>query len=363
MYDKELNALKKTNRFRQRKLFDENLIDFASNDYLGLSYNKSLLQQAYDIVQNEKCNSSKASLLVNGYTKTHKLFEDILIKYNQFQSAIMVGSGFLANIALIESLVRKKDILFIDEEYHASGMLATKLVQGKVVIFKHNDYYDLEHKLKQYKYNRAIITIEGVYSMSGDIAKKEFSDIADKYQALLIVDEAHSSGVIGDNLLGWFDYYNLDIKLHYIKMGTLGKAYGSYGAYILGSNQIISFLENRAKSIIYTTALSIFDTALAYVGFCYILDNKDLLKKEIKIRQKFFKQHFNIAINSLIVPIIVGDNKKVMQIQQDLLKHNILVGAIRQPTVKQALIRIIPNLHYDLFYNTVLEKVFKGINI
>jgi len=361
MYQKELNALKKANRFRKRVIFDDEVIDLASNDYLGLSSKKELLKQAYELVKKEKYNSSRASLLVNGYTKIHQSFEKLLCEQNGFENGIVLGSGFLANIALIESLVRKKDILFIDSNFHASGNLASKLVQGKVVTFNHNDIADLEKKLKKFCYNRAIIAIEGIYSMEGDIAKKEFCDIADRFNAILIVDEAHSSGVIGKNLLGYFDYYDIKIKKNYIKMGTLGKAYGSYGAYILASNEIISYLENRAKSIIYTTALSSFDTALAKVGFEYILTNLNELKKEIQKRQDFAKNHFKTKIDGLILPIVINDNKKVLQIQKNLLnKYNILVGAIRNPTVKRAILRIILKLDINLaklkLGNLVYEK-------
>jgi 8-amino-7-oxononanoate synthase len=208
------------------------------------------------------------------------MFEKKLCEVNNFEDGLVVGSGFLANISLIEGLVRKKDILFIDEEYHASGMLASKLVD-KVIVFKHNDYGDLEDKLKANPAQRQIVAIEGVYSMGGDVAPKNFAQVVNRYNALLIVDEAHSSGVIGENLLGWFDYHNLQIRPNYIKMGTLGKAYGSYGAYILASSHIISFLENRAKAIIYTTAPSLMDMAQGFINLEYIQNKKDKIKKKI----------------------------------------------------------------------------------
>jgi 8-amino-7-oxononanoate synthase len=347
IYKKELDILKKINRFRARKLYQADLIDLASNDFLGLTQNKKLLKKACKRLKKQKYNSSKASLMINGYNKIHYKFEKKLCKINKFESGLVVGSGFLANISLIESLVRKQDILFIDEQYHASGILASKLVQGKVIIFKHNDCDDLENKIKSFKYKRAIIAIEGVYSMGGDIAPCEFEQIANKYNAILLVDEAHSSGVIGKNLLGWFDYWNIIPKLNHIKMGTLGKAYGSYGAYILASKHIVSYLENRAKPIIYSTALSSFDTALAYESLKYIVKNKKKLRKQINKLQSLVFKHLNIKTKSLIVPIIINDNRKVMHIQNELLKKNILVGAIRQPTVKQAILRIIPRLNID----------------
>jgi len=343
-YKKELEVIKKSNRYREVKLFDEDLVDFASNDYLGLSNNKELFEEACTMVRNNKFNSSKSSLLVNGYSKIHKNFEDDLCKYNNFEAGIVVGSGFLANISLIESMVRKKDILIMDEYYHASGILASQLVSN-VYTFKHNDYNDLEQIIKENKdANRIIIAIEGVYSMHGDIAPKEICDIANKYDCILIVDEAHSSGVIGPNLLGWYDYYNIKKQKNHIKMGTLGKAYGSYGAYILASKHIIEYLQNRAKAIIYTTAPSLFDIALAHINFKYIMKNKEQLKNKIELFKNIVKEYLDIEAKSLILPIVINDNKKVLDIQKKLLEKNILIGAIRQPTVNQAILRVILKL-------------------
>lgn len=345
MYSKELNSIKKSNRFRTREIFDENLIDLASNDYLGLTTNKQLFENAYKRVLEENYTGPKASQLVNGYNKIHKEFETLLCKANGFEDAITVGSGFLANISLIEALVRKKDRLFIDEQYHASGILATKLLdKNQIITFKHNDIEDLKNKFNQFSTNRNIIAIEGIYSMQGDIASKEIFDFADEKEALLIVDEAHSSGVIGENLLGVFDYYKIKPKNNHIKMGTLGKAYGSYGAYILSSSHIISYLQNRAKAIIYTTAPSLFDISLALQSLKYILSNKLSLKSSIKERLDIVKDILGIQSNSLIIPIDIADNKKVLAIQQELKKQGYLVGAIRQPTVTSAIIRLIAKI-------------------
>ena len=346
-YEKELNAIKRSNRLRVRKIYDKELIDLASNDYLGLASNKKLFKKAYKAVKKENNIAPKASILVNGYSSIHKKFEKKLCKVNKFESSIVVGSGFLANISLIESMIRSKDTLFIDEQYHASGMMATKLVQGNVVIFKHNDYKDLEQKIENEnisKRSRIIIAIEGVYSMGGDIAPKEFNQIATKYNTILLVDEAHSSGVIGKNLLGWFDYWNIIPKQNHIKMGTLGKAYGSYGAYILASLEIINFLENRAKPIIYSTAPSLFDIALGFQSLKYIIKNKKKLYKKIKKNKKIVKDILNIDSDSLIVPIEINDNNKVISIQKDIIDNGYIVGAIRQPTVLRAIIRMIIKL-------------------
>lgn len=363
MYSKELSSIKKSNRFRTRDIFDDNLIDLASNDYLGLSANKSIFQNTYEKVLKEKYHSPKASMLVNGYSKIHQEFEDRLCSVNGFESAITVGSGFLANLSLIEALCRKNDTLFIDEDYHASGILATKLLKSEqVIVFKHNDFNDLETKLNENKRKgRNIIAIEGVYSMGGDLAPIEIFNIANKTNSLLVVDEAHSSGVIGKNLLGIFDLYQIKPSSNHIKMGTLGKAYGSYGAYILASKEIIDFLTNRAKPIIYSTAPSLFDTALGLESLNFIQDNKVELRKRIEENLKIIDDILDIKAQSLIIPIIFNDNKKVKDIQNSLKENGFIVGAIRQPTVKEAIIRLIAKIDVSSKELTTVCKILQEL--
>jgi len=199
-YEKELKALKRVGRYRCRDVLDAEVKDFASNDYLGLSHNKELHQQTINQLSTLPTHSSKASMLVNGYHQVHKDFEDALCEANGFEAGVILGSGFNANIALIESLVRKGDELFMDELYHASGVLASNIEGINVKFFKHNDMDELSTLLKNSKATRKIVAVEGIYSMDGDLCKKEVFEICDRLDALLIVDEAHSSGVVGDNL-------------------------------------------------------------------------------------------------------------------------------------------------------------------
>lgn len=343
MYSKELTALKRANRFREIELFSDNVIDLASNDYLGLAHRKKSLKSAYDLVKKYQSFAPKASLLVNGYHPLHKLFEDEIAALNGFEEGLVVGSGFLANLALIEALVRKDDELFIDSQYHASGILASRLVK-RVRTFKHNCAEDLEEKLKKSQAKRKIIAIEGVYSMSGDIAARELFELANQYNALLIVDEAHSSGTLGEKLLGIFDYYKLPILPNHIKMGTLGKAYGSYGAYILCNSTIKDFLINRGKPIIYSTAPSVFDTALALVNLRYIQKKGIILHKKVQKRKEIIEKVLGIKSESLIVPIPQPSNIRAKELQFSLHKKGFLVGAIRQPTVVEPIIRLIPRV-------------------
>ena len=346
-YEKELKALKRVGRYRCRDVLDAEVKDFASNDYLGLSHNKELHQQTINQLSTLPTHSSKASMLVNGYHQVHKDFEDALCEANGFEAGVILGSGFNANIALIESLVRKGDELFMDELYHASGVLASNINGINVKFFKHNDMDELSNLLKNSKATRKIVAVEGIYSMDGDLCKKEVFEICDRLDALLIVDEAHSSGVVGDNLMGVFDLYNIEIKPNHIKMGTLGKAYGSFGAFILASSHIIDYLINRAKPIIYATSLSLYDTILGHNALRYIIKNKQMLKQQIKARQQIIKDEFDIDVYGLIVPLHIGDNTKVITIRDKLFLQGFAVGGIREPTVKSAIIRLIARLHED----------------
>ena len=158
-YEKELAALKRSGRYRERKLFDEGIIDLASNDYLGLSYNKALMDEAYERISSFSSHASKASMLVNGYHPIHADFEKALCLANGFEEGVLLGSGFNANIALIESLLRKGDELFMDEKYHASGVMATKLVDAKVNYFAPNNASEVEKMLKSSRARRKIISL------------------------------------------------------------------------------------------------------------------------------------------------------------------------------------------------------------
>ncbi len=401
-YANELTALAKSGNLRERKVFPafDSLKDFASNDYLGLSNCADSLKKAYKLATNPKYFAPRASMLVNGYSKLHQMLETRLATLNGFESCILVGSGFLANIALIESLVRKGDKIFIDEEYHASGLLASKLVNG-VEFFRHNDEVDLENKIRAFLCNssltqpsreleksaldrrlalsrtdfptqptnltqdtriaksknvvdssdsqnsitknipRIIIAIEGIYSMSGDIAKKEFAQIALKYNAILIVDEAHSSSTLGANLLGYFDFHRIKIKPHFIKLGTFSKALGSYGAYICCSKHIYAYLQTRAKPIIYSTALSAFDSALALTNLNFIHKNRTKFRAKIQKIQKIIQKNLKIKVDSQIFSIQFQSQNEMLKTFRFLKKRGFFVGAIRKPSVKIPQLRII----------------------
>lgn len=344
-YENELKALKRSGRYRERHLVDETLLDGASNDYLGLAHLKELHHKACETLSSYAYHAPKSSMLVNGYHLIHRNFERALCAANGFEAGIVMGSGFNANIGLIESLVRKGDLLLMDESYHASGVMATRMCDARVEFFSHNDAAALENLLQKATEKRIVVAVEGIYSMSGDKLSKEILEVCERYGVLIILDEAHSSGVIGEKLMGILDYYSIKPTPNMIKMGTLGKAYGSFGAYVLSSTHISDYLVNRAKNVIYATAPSLYDTALAHHALEYIQTNVTTLKDAISSRQRIVKDVLGVEVDGLIVPIEIGSNVRVMELQQSLREElGILVGAIRQPTVERAIIRLIARL-------------------
>ena len=356
-YANELKALKRSGRYRERHLIDENLIDMASNDYLGLAHNQELHSKACETLRHYGYHAPKSSMLVNGYHPIHQNFERALCEANGFEAGIVMGSGFNANIGLMEALVRKGDLLLMDEEYHASGVLGAKMAEGRVEFFAHNDATALEYALQNASEKRIIVAVEGIYSMGGDLLRREILEVCERYGVIVILDEAHSSGVIGEHLMGILDHYAISPTPLMIKMGTLGKAYGSFGAYVLSSAHIGDYLINRAKNVIYATAPSLYDTALAHHALEYIHKNVTELKEQIQARQNTIKEILGIDIGGLIVPIVIGDNREVMALQQLLQEElGVHIGSIRQPTVKKAILRLIARVALPM---ETLERVCK----
>jgi 8-amino-7-oxononanoate synthase len=233
----------------------------------------------------------------------------------------------------------------MDAMYHASGVLAANIGSINKTTFPHNDMNALEDLLRRHQdKKRRIVAVEGIYSMDGDMVPREVFGLCERYNAILIVDEAHSSGVVGEKLMGVYDHYGIKIAPNHIKMGTLGKAYGSFGAYILASNHIVTYLLNRAKPLIYATSLSLYDTLRAHYALEYIVRNKETLKKEIALRQELVCKMLSTKMQGLILPLVIGENKKVLQIQSALEKRGFFIGAIREPTVSKAILRIIARI-------------------
>ncbi|MFY0625963.1 MAG: pyridoxal phosphate-dependent aminotransferase family protein [Reichenbachiella sp.] len=354
-YIKLLQERKEKGNFRQLNKKKE-LVDFVSNDYLGLSRSKELfenIQKYYydDIVHLNGSTGSR--LLAGNYSETEAL-ETKLAEIFKGEAALLFNSGYVANLALISSLPQKDDTIIYDSLSHICIKEGALLSKAKTFSFQHNDCNDLEKKLKVSNGEKFII-IESVYSMDGDVAP--FGDIislAQKYNAKLIVDEAHSTGLYGKNGSGKLCSLGIEENI-FARVYTFGKAMGVHGACIVGSKKMIDFLINFARPFIYTTALPIHSVFSIDAAFDFLAKNT-LLQKVSKDKIFYFNSCFKSKIKghsdiqklesySPIQPIIVPGNNRVKAIASTLQENGMDVRAILSPTVKEGAERLRISIH------------------
>ncbi len=246
----------------------------------------------------------------------------------------MFGSGFLANMGIIPALVSKNDLILVDELSHASTFLGAKLSGANIIKFKHNNVIDLENKLINHrdKNRKCLILTEGVFSMDGDISPQhEISLVKKKYNAQLLVDDAHGLGVLGDGS-GSNSVFKEKTSID-IYIGTLSKAVGAYGGFVCGSIKLINFIINRCRTQIYTTGLPPGVLASCIKSIDIISKNKRLIRKPLQNAIYFCKELDLDTPQSPIVPLVIGEEKKTIKLSEILFNEGYLVGAIRPPTV------------------------------
>ena len=234
---------------------ENDLIDFSSNDYLGLSKNQELFGEINrSHLESTTAIGSTGSRLLTGNSPLHRQLEEALASYFQAPAALLFNSGYTANLALVSTIPQRGDTVLYDQHIHACVKEGARLSNSRYLTFNHNDPIDLEHKLKNSKGNKYVV-IESLYSMEGDYPPiEQFLDLCDKYQAALMVDEAHTTGWVGPGGRGWaVDQGIADGFL--ARVYTFGKAVGAYGACIVGSKELIHYLVNYSRPFIYTTAL------------------------------------------------------------------------------------------------------------
>ena len=295
----KLNKRKTEGTLRSLSFFD-GMVDFCSNDYLGLSYieTKNLSTK----------HGSTGSRLISGNSKEAEQCESFLANYFDSEAALVFNSGYDVNIGFFSAVPQRNDIILYDEKIHASVRDGIRLSFATSFSFEHNSIQDLAAKLERCN-GTVYIAIESLYSMDGDLAPiEEIAELAEKFGAYLIVDEAHASGVVGQKGKGIIDHLSLNSKV-FVRIITFGKAYGSHGAAILGSLKLKEFLINFARSFIYTTALSPSTFA--------------------RIKQMVEFSHSEIEL------IGIGDIKKTKNLSLLLQQNNFAVKPIYSPTVKK----------------------------
>ena len=243
------------------------VINFARNDYLGLASDQRLIDAAVAATQAYGTGST-GSRLLSGHKELHRELEQAISSLKQTEDALVFSSGYLANLGTVSALVGQQDLILGDRYNHSSLKKGAILSGATVIDYLHNNIADLQDKLINHRalYRRCLITTDSVFSMDGDLCLlPELLAIAEEFACMLLIDEAHATGVMGNNGAGCVEYFNCTGKA-LIQIGTLSKALGSLGGYVAGSAALIDFLRNRATTWIYTTALSPADTAAALTG-------------------------------------------------------------------------------------------------
>lgn len=365
---KKLEDIKEKNLYRSRYILPEGFIDFSSNDYLGLKDNPETKKRICQKIE-EISLGSGASALISGYSQIQKELEFLISEIKEAERSLVVGSGYLANTGLIQALATEKDIIFSDQFNHASIIDGIRLSKAEKVIYRHNDLNDLEDKLKKNscKGFRFIIT-DGVFSMEGDIADiRGLKTLTDRYKAVLIVDDAHGTGVLGEGR-GTLFQFGIKPDENIIQVGTLSKAIGSYGAFISGSSDLIEYLINRMRTQIFSTALSPIQNFISLSNLKILQKEPFRREKVLKMADYLYKQakkegiHLNFH-GTPILTLIVGEEKKALYIRDRLLENGIFLQAIRPPTVPKGKSRLRITISYKHTENDInlLVKSLKNV--
>ncbi|NMF56594.1 8-amino-7-oxononanoate synthase [Pseudanabaena yagii GIHE-NHR1] len=321
------------------------MLMFASNNYLGLASDRRLIEAAMSATQMYGTGST-GSRLVTGHLALHEQLEQAIADLKNTEAALVFSSGYLANLGAISAIVGARDLVLGDAYNHSCLKKGSLLSGAKAINYLHLDIADLAAKLQENraKYRRCLITTDSVFSMDGDLAPlQEIMDLADRYDCMVLVDEAHGTGVFGDRGGGLTNAVGIEQEL--IQVGTLSKALGSLGGYVAGSAKLIDYLRNRAATWIYTTALSPADTAAAIAAINLVTTEPER-RQQLWQNVEFLKQGLQdlgiqaIACDSPIMAIEFGDIELTMQIAQHLRHNGIFAPAIRPPTVPTARIRL-----------------------
>ncbi|TCK06451.1 aminotransferase class I/II-fold pyridoxal phosphate-dependent enzyme [Phorcysia thermohydrogeniphila] len=312
------------------------LINFSSNDYLALAKNYS------PECLREWGAGSGASRLVCGNFAVHEELEEKLAKLKKTESSLLFSSGYMANVGVISTLVKEGDLILSDELNHASIIDGCRLSKATVKVYPHKDLETLEFILSKERknYRRCLIVTDSVFSMDGDIAPLEgLFRLKNEYEAVLLIDDAHATGVVGWSSL---ELFNLTPDESTVIIGTLGKALGTFGAFVCGTKLLKDYLINRCRTFIFTTALP---PAIA----CQTLKNLKLVPERMRaLREKidFFRKLTGIDSQSAIFPFITGSEERALKLSEYLLREGYLVPAIRPPTVKESRLRITINYEH-----------------
>jgi 8-amino-7-oxononanoate synthase len=378
IFDRELAKLKSKNLLRKLTCLEssnnskisikgQTYINFASNDYLNLSGHPEIVKAAVNSL-NKYGFGSGASRLLSGTYASHERLEKRIAKFKKTEASLVFNTGYAANTGIIPVLAEEGSLIFSDELNHASIVDGIRLSKGGVMIYKHKDVDCLEALLKRTSsenlIKRKIIITDTVFSMDGDIAPlRDLIRISEKYNALLMIDDAHGTGVVGKTGRGGLEHFGIKAD-NVIQMGTLSKALGCFGAFVAGKKDLISLLVNRSRSFIYSTSLP---PAVAEAGIkaIDILDSRSVkLRKRLwKNRERLHEGLQELGFDTLgsetpIIPVLIGGVDSTLKTGEYLFRNKIFAPAIRPPTVPEGKCRIRVTVtagHTDKDIDQVLE--------
>jgi 8-amino-7-oxononanoate synthase len=321
-------------------------LNFSSNDYLGLADDPLLKRAAVDAIGKYGVGAG-ASRLVCGNIEPYQNLEDKLARFKSKEAAIVFGSGYAANVGAITALVGEGDVIVLDKLDHASIVDGARQSGATIRVYPHKNLKKLEDILQQCEsFRRKLIVTETVFSMDGDLAPlAEIVALKEKYSAWLMIDEAHATGLYATNRRGIAEVAGVEEKID-VTLGTLSKALGCMGGFVVGSQTLIDFLRNRARSLIYSTGLppAICAAAVAAVDFVMSEDGhkrRDQLWRDVsEMKNGLSNLGIQNESRSAIIPIIIGDELAAVEISRKLFDRGIFVPAIRFPTVPKGKARL-----------------------
>ncbi|PWR74251.1 8-amino-7-oxononanoate synthase [Methanospirillum lacunae] len=350
-----IDEIQRSGKYRQLRLVEQTsgpemvmdgkkLLNFASNNYLGLSNHPVICQRASDSIATWGTGSG-ASRLITGNTSIHEELEKKIADFKKQESSVVFNCGYMANVGGITALTDKDCIIYSDSLNHASIIDGARLSKAKIVVYDHCDLRDLEAKIRAHGKTGGLIVSDGVFSMDGDIAPvPELAEISSQYECALMIDDAHGTGVLGKAGRGVCEYFNLDdgVDLH---MGTLSKALGSEGGFIAGSDLLAEILRNVARPFIFSTALTPSSIAASSAAIDILLEENWRIRK-LSDNSRYLRE----GIQSMgldvpdgitpIIPVIIGKNDDTVLFSSILEQEGIFSPAIRPPTVPEGSGRI-----------------------
>jgi 8-amino-7-oxononanoate synthase len=352
-------------------LSGQEVINFASNDYLGLAGDERLQTAAIAAIQ-EFGTGSTGSRLLSGHRELHRDLEQGIASTKQTEEAVVFSSGYLANIGTITALVGKRDLILSDQYNHSSLKSGAILSGATIVEYPHNSTAVLLEKLQQQRKNhrRCLLITDSVFSMDGDLCPlPELLDLAEEFNCMLLLDEAHATGVMGKTGAGCVEHFGCTGR-ELIQIGTLSKALGSLGGYVAASNALIDFLRNRAPSWIYTTALSPADTAAALAAIKIVQQEpqrRQQLWQNVDYLKRLIKEDLpNLQLlptESAILCFQLADAATALKAGKQLREAGIFAPAIRPPTVPTSRIRISVMTTHEKEHIEKLVEVLKSMQI